>query len=219
MAAFNASYPWTNLSHTETQMMVLNHIVDRRVLYSPLLRDQGSIITSAGLDMAILFASDIYTVRVGNATARNTQFDVMHTGGVIHMVDAVLATFDSDLVRANQAVASAGLADNSFISGPVSVDNCASTQGRAVPPSPPSTDGSEPKAQNSTLITHDATHSGAWLASVPGALGTDSHISSYTQDEPQDTNSAHVAALDVTFLVSAVAVAAANLVSAELTPM
>jgi uncharacterized surface protein with fasciclin (FAS1) repeats len=124
---------------TALAALILNHFVADRAVYSPLLEDQGSMVTMAGQDIA--FSSGNNSVIIGNCSANITQFDIMHRGGVIHTIDAVLTDTADDSSRATQAADSALNSTTSNIAGPVSYQNAASSQGTSVPASVTATDG------------------------------------------------------------------------------
>ncbi|EST09772.1 FAS1 domain protein [Kalmanozyma brasiliensis GHG001] len=115
------------------------HIVASRVVYSPLLIDQGSMISSSGQD--IVFDNAAGTVKVGNFTAKILQTDIIAQQGVIHQIDNVLASTALDVGRATQAQKSAeesidDEAAQSF-TGPVSGKNSITSQGTDVPAAQP----------------------------------------------------------------------------------
>jgi hypothetical protein len=152
--------------------LLLQHVVASRAVYSPLLEGQGSMINAAGQDL--VFDADAQTVRVGDVSVRITQYDIMHKGGVIHYVDGVLASTKYDESRASAAAASAARSANSFVAGPISGVNAASSQGPDLPG--PNADNPESNGfKSSTMQTNDASGgSGA----APGAPGSrDSAIS------------------------------------------
>ncbi|KAJ9477043.1 FAS1 domain-containing protein [Pseudozyma hubeiensis] len=128
-------YVATNPSPNDIPTVLGQHIVASRVLYSPLLIDQGSMISSSGQD--IVFDNNAGTVKVGNFTAKILQTDIIAQQGVIHEIDNVLASTALDTGRAAQAQKSAmesvNAASASVISGPVSGKNAITSQGNDVP--------------------------------------------------------------------------------------
>lgn len=125
----------TQPNPTEIPTILGQHIVASRVVYSPLLLDQGSMISSSGQD--IVFDNNAGTVKVGNFTAKILQTDIIAQQGVIHQIDNVLASTALDTGRAAQALKSAQESVDAekaqSISGPVSGKNAVTTQGTDVP--------------------------------------------------------------------------------------
>lgn len=125
----------TQPNPTEIPTILGQHIVASRVVYSPLLIDQGSLISSSGQD--IVFDNNAGTVKVGNFTAKILQTDIIAQQGVIHQIDNVLASTALDTGRAAQAQKSAQESVDAekaqTISGPVSGKNAITTQGTDVP--------------------------------------------------------------------------------------
>lgn len=169
-----------NMTKEQQESIVKNHVVNVRTLYSPLLKSQDSIITAGGQDM--YFDASTNAIAVGNTRATVTQFDIIHSGGVIHLIDSVLDILAEDDVRANAAVKSAQAGSISFVTGPVSATNCASTQGNQVPPSPPT---SHTPAKNSSLKGTDVTLGGKYVGGVEGALNIGSSIDLNASDDPR----------------------------------
>ncbi|CDU23748.1 uncharacterized protein SPSC_02377 [Sporisorium scitamineum] len=128
-------YVATKPNPTEIPTVLGQHIVASRVVYSPLLIDQGSLISSSGQD--IVFDNKAGTVKVGNFTAKILQTDIIAQQGVIHQIDNVLASTALDTGRAAQAQKSAqasiDAAKAQGISGPVTGKNAVTTQGTDVP--------------------------------------------------------------------------------------
>jgi archaellum component FlaF (FlaF/FlaG flagellin family) len=162
---FRARHP--GISDADLLNTFLNHLIANRVVYSPLLTSQASLITMAGQDMRVTTTrSGVLIVALGAATANIVQTDVMHNGGVIHIIDTVLDDAQTDATRASQAARSSLESADSFISGVVTATNSASSQGVSVPPSPPNSPA--PTAQNSTVTSvFDATEGGA-MTLLPG---------------------------------------------------
>ena len=131
ISKFVASLP----NPTEIPTILGQHIVASRVIYSPLLIDQGSMISASGQD--IVFDNNAGTVKVGNFTAKILQTDIIAQQGVIHQIDAVLASTALDTGRAAQAQKSAQDSVNveqaQTISGPVTGKNAITSQGTDVP--------------------------------------------------------------------------------------
>ncbi|ETS63402.1 hypothetical protein PaG_01685 [Moesziomyces aphidis] len=125
----------TNPNPTDIPTVLGQHVVAARVVYSPLLIDQGSLISASGQD--IVFDNNAGTVKVGNFTAKILQTDIIAQQGVIHQIDNVLASTALDTGRAAQAQKSAEASVDSekaqSISGPVSGKNAITTQGTDVP--------------------------------------------------------------------------------------
>ncbi|KAJ1030476.1 hypothetical protein NDA16_001385 [Ustilago loliicola] len=125
----------TQPNPTEIPTVLGQHIVASRVLYSPLLIDQGSMISSSGQD--IVFDNKAGTVKVGNFTAKILQTDIIAQQGVIHQIDNVLASTALDTGRAAQAQQSAQESVDAqraqSISGFVTGKNAITTQGNNVP--------------------------------------------------------------------------------------
>ena len=145
-----------NPSQQAVQAIVRNHIVAGRAVYSKLLEGQGSMVTMGGQDL--VFEQSNGTITVGQDKARVVQYDIVHHGGVIHTIDAVLGSEESDPARAQQAFDSASASANSFVAGPVSAQNAASSQGKDVPASLP---GALRANVNSTITPFDATSNGS----------------------------------------------------------
>ncbi|PWN33670.1 uncharacterized protein FA14DRAFT_124399 [Meira miltonrushii] len=182
----------SGLSQQTLQAIAQNHVIINRAAYSPLLISQGSLITAGGQDLHVQQrngTNETYTlhVSVGNATAQITQTDVMYKNGVAHVIDSVLFDTTVDYSRANQAAESAKASANSYISGPISDQNAASSQGTDVPPSPPGS--SLPLASNSTVTnTYDATSGGTNPGAIAGAIGVGS-MASVTSSAPSPSGS------------------------------
>lgn len=125
----------TNPQPNDIPTVLGQHIVASRVVYSPLLIDQGSLISSSGQD--IVFDNKAGTVKVGNFTAKILQTDIIAKEGVIHQIDNVLASTALDTGRAAQAQKSAQESVNAQnaqqISGPVNGKNAITSQGNDVP--------------------------------------------------------------------------------------
>ncbi|SJX60174.1 uncharacterized protein SRS1_11488 [Sporisorium reilianum f. sp. reilianum] len=130
-----AKYVATQPNPTVIPTVLGQHIVASRVVYSPLLIDQGSLISSSGQD--IVFDNKAGTVKVGNFTAKILQTDIIAQQGVIHQINNVLASTALDTGRAAQAQKSAQASIDAqkaqSISGPVSGKNAITTQGTDVP--------------------------------------------------------------------------------------
>lgn len=128
---FVASQP----NPTDIPTVLGQHIVASRVLYSPLLIDQGAMISSSGQD--IVFDNNAGTVKVGNFTAKILQTDIIAQQGVIHRIDNVLASTSLDTGRASQAQQSAQESVDAeraqSLSGPVNGKNAITSQGNNVP--------------------------------------------------------------------------------------
>lgn len=171
----------SELSQQDLQAIAQNHAVINRAAYSPLLASQGSLITAGGQDLHVEQkngSDETYSlhVSIGNATARITQTDIMCKNGVVHLIDSVLFDTTVDYSRANQAAESSKASANSYISGPISAQNAASSQGKSVPPSPPGS--SLLTASNSTVTnTFDATSDGTNPGAIAGATGVGSMAS------------------------------------------
>lgn len=184
----------SNLSQQTLQAIAQNHAIINRAAYSPLLTTQGSFITAGGQDLHIQQknnSDETYSlqVNVGNASAQITKTDVMYKNGVVHLIDSVLFESTVDYSRANQAAESAKASANSYISGPISDQNAASSQGTSVPPSPPGS--SSPTASNSTITnTFDATSGGTNPGAIAGAIGVGSVATgSSSASSPSESNS------------------------------
>lgn len=174
VSTFRLRHP--NLSKADVTAVLKNHIISNRVVYSPLLIQQASLISMAGQDMVVTDDSNSSTggmsklrISVGNTSATITQTDLMHSGGVVHLIDAVLFNVQNDASRAEQAIVSAHDSANSYVAGVISASNAASSQGQSVPPSP--SDSAKPLAQNSTVSAMDATQGGKFPAVIAGATG------------------------------------------------
>lgn len=171
----------SDLSQETLKAIVQNHAIINRAAYSPLLISQGSLITAGGQDLHVQRknnSDETYSlqVNVGNSSAQITQTDIMCKNGVIHSIDSVLFDSTVDYSRANQAAQSAKASANSYISGPISDQNAASSQGISVPPSPPGSPS--PTASNSTQTnTFDATSGGTDPSAIAGAIGVGSTAS------------------------------------------
>jgi uncharacterized surface protein with fasciclin (FAS1) repeats len=146
----------SNLTGSSLTALILNHVVANRAVYSPLLKDQGSMVTMAGQDIA--FDSKRNSVTVGSQNATITQYDIMHRGGVIHSIDGVLANDNLNSQRASQAAASALNSTISGVAGPVSVQNAASSQGDNVPASITATNG-QMNANSTVLMSEGSKNS------------------------------------------------------------
>lgn len=138
-----------NLSSSDINTILRNHLVASRAVYSPLLQDQGSMVTMAGQD--IIFDQTSSKLIVGNFQANVTQFDIIHRGGDIHTIDTVLADVELNPSAASQAAQSAARSAISGVAGPISESNAASSQGTDVPASEQSIAGQTNK--NSTTLT------------------------------------------------------------------
>ena len=125
----------TQPNPTSIPTILGQHIVASRVVYSPLLIDQGALISSSGQD--IVYDNQAGTVKVGNFTAKILRTDIIAQQGVIHQIDNVLASTALDTGRAAQAQKSAQESINAEkaqnIAGPVSGKNAVTTQGTDVP--------------------------------------------------------------------------------------
>lgn len=145
-------YTATSPSPNDIPTVLGQHIVASRVVYSPLLIDQGSMISSSGQD--IVFDSKAGTVKVGNYTAKILQTDIIAQQGVIHQIDNVLASTALDVGRAAQAQKSAQESVNAqqarMIAGPVSGKNAITTQGNDVPAAQPGSGANNRAASNNT---------------------------------------------------------------------
>jgi hypothetical protein len=153
----------------ELEAIILNHIVAERVVYSSLLKSQGSMITMGGQDL--IFDSRQGILTVGEHRARIRQFDIIHRGGVIHSIDRVLSSTFKDSHRASQASKSAFRSHNSLISGPVSALNAASSQGDRVPSSD---NEAESGLENFNIHVHvkDLTYNGHRHDAIAGTVYT-----------------------------------------------
>lgn len=152
IAAYVASNPDVDSVVTNQIITVLGqHIVANRMVYSPLLIDQASMVSVSGQD--VVFDNAAGTVHVGEFSAKVIQTDIMAQQGVIHLIDAVLASTARDDARAEQAQRSAAASfdlDRSHsISGPVSGTNSVTTQGKDVPAS-----------QDGSNVNHSADQNG-----------------------------------------------------------
>lgn len=125
------AYLATSPSNVSLSTVIKNHLVLNRAVYSPLLDGQGSLISASGQDIS--FDAGSNTIRLGQDSAKVTQYDIMHRGGVIHLIDAVFSSTTLDQARADQAAQSAQASADPYIAGPVSVENAASSQGSDVP--------------------------------------------------------------------------------------
>nr|UOP57092.1 hypothetical protein [Thecaphora frezii] len=94
ITAFLASKPNT----TELPAVLGQHVVMNRVLYSPLLIDQGAIISASGQD--VKFDNEQGTLTVDGKSARILQADIICSNGVIHSIDAVIASGARRIERA-----------------------------------------------------------------------------------------------------------------------
>ncbi|SAM72064.1 uncharacterized protein UBRO_00224 [Ustilago bromivora] len=94
----------TQPNPTDIPTVLGQHIVASRVLYSPLLIDQGAMISSSGHD--IVFDNNAGTVKVGNFTAKILQTDIIAQQG--ESVDAERAQSLSGPVNGKNAITSQG---------------------------------------------------------------------------------------------------------------
>ncbi|UTT95150.1 hypothetical protein NDA17_005260 [Ustilago hordei] len=94
----------TQPNPTDIPTVLGQHIVASRVLYSPLLIDQGAMISSSGQD--IVFDNNAGTVKVGNFTAKILQTDIIAQQG--ESVDAERAQSLSGPVNGKNAITSQG---------------------------------------------------------------------------------------------------------------
>ncbi|KAJ1603232.1 hypothetical protein NDA14_004866 [Ustilago hordei] len=94
----------TQPNPTDIPTILGQHIVASRVLYSPLLIDQGAMISSSGQD--IVFDNNAGTVKVGNFTAKILQTDIIAQQG--ESVDAERAQSLSGPVNGKNAITSQG---------------------------------------------------------------------------------------------------------------
>ncbi|KAJ1030771.1 hypothetical protein NDA18_002006 [Ustilago nuda] len=94
----------TQPNPTDIPTVLGQHIVASRVLYSPLLIDQGAMNSSSGQD--IVFDNNAGTVKVGNFTAKILQTDIIAQQG--ESVDAERAQSLSGPVNGKNAITSQG---------------------------------------------------------------------------------------------------------------
>ncbi|KAJ1031959.1 hypothetical protein NDA13_002338 [Ustilago tritici] len=94
----------TQPNPTDIPTVLGQHIVASRVLYSPLLIDQGAMISSS--DQDIVFDDNTGTVKVGNFTAKILQTDIIAQQG--ESVDAERAQSLSGPVNGKNAITSQG---------------------------------------------------------------------------------------------------------------
>ncbi|SNX81452.1 uncharacterized protein MEPE_00157 [Melanopsichium pennsylvanicum] len=166
------------------------HIVASRVVYSPLLIDQGSLISSSGQD--IVFDNNAGTVKVGNTTALILQTDVIAQQGVVHLIDNVLASTALDTGRAAQAQKSAQESVDAQqaqqISGPVSGKNAITTQGTDVPAAQEGSGANNRSANDNTDTAGSGQTESAIGNGTNGNNGGTSQANSSSSNGSNDSN-------------------------------
>ncbi|KAN0066177.1 hypothetical protein ACQY0O_000271 [Thecaphora frezii] len=165
ITAFLASKPNT----TELPAVLGQHVVMNRVLYSPLLIDQGAIISASGQD--VKFDNEQGTLTVDGKSARILQADIICSNGVIHSIDAVIASGALNATRAEEAAASAQASidedKSKTIAGPISGKNAITSQGPKVPPAQDGSDANKSPDQNGNSAGTGQTTTGIGLRGAP----------------------------------------------------
>lgn len=151
-------------------LVALQHIVQNRAAFTPLLRTQGSLVNAAGQD--VYYEASNNSVRVGSSWAKIIQSDIISKNGVIHTLDNVLLDSHYNESRSIEAALSARKSFHSPVTGFITGDNAGSTQG----PSVPGPDANNPASdfKNSTVAGND---NGASTTGTDGPAGTGSDTS------------------------------------------
>lgn len=115
-------------------------------------------------------------VTVGNWSAQVLQTDLMATGGVVHLIDSVLGSTTLNQNRASEAANSAKASARSGISGAVTSDNSATSQGNSVPG--PDTNNQGTGYKNATSNANDGSDSGSGSGGNGNGNGNGGRINS-----------------------------------------
>ncbi|KAK4053000.1 hypothetical protein OIO90_004124 [Microbotryomycetes sp. JL221] len=106
------------LNQTAIANVLLNHVINGTVVYSPQIED-GAELTSAGGQPLRFMANDTGVfVMSGNSTARIVRPNIPVANGVVHVIDGVLANPQSDPQAAESAAASASSAAQTATAAP-----------------------------------------------------------------------------------------------------
>lgn len=148
-----------------TTVVALQHIVQNRAAFTPLLKSQGSLVNAAGQD--VYYESSNNSVRVGSSWAKIIQSDIISKNGVIHTLDNVLLDTNYNESRSVQAALSARESFHGPVTGFITGDNAGSTQGPNVPG--PDANNAAAGFTNSTVQGND---NGASTTGTGGPAGT-----------------------------------------------
>lgn len=158
------------INSTNATVVALQHIVQNRAAFTPLLRTQGSLVNAAGQDL--YYEPSNHSIKVGNSWAQIIQSDIISKNGVIHTLDNVLFETNYNESRSIQAARSARRSFHGPVTGFIQDDNAGSTQG----PDVPGPDANNPATgfKNSTVQGND---NGSNTTGSGGPNGTGSDTS------------------------------------------
>jgi len=102
-----ASSTLGTLNETAVSNVLLNHVVNGTVVYSPQIMGGANLTSAGGQMFTFMSNSSGAYVMSGNSTARIVSTDLIVENGVIHTIDGVLANTASDEAAADAAYTSA----------------------------------------------------------------------------------------------------------------
>ncbi|GAA6061355.1 hypothetical protein JCM10212_004836 [Sporobolomyces blumeae] len=96
-----------SLNETTIANVLLNHVINGTVVYSPLVTNGLNATSAGGATLSFTTNSTGVYVMSGNVTAKIIRTDIPVENGVVHLIDRVLANPESNPAAASSAVASA----------------------------------------------------------------------------------------------------------------
>ncbi|WWD22476.1 hypothetical protein CI109_106969 [Kwoniella shandongensis] len=98
---------FSSFNATDQTSVLLNHIINGSVVYSPDLRDGSVYVTAAGQPLTYLSSGSDPFVSVGKYRAGIVRSDIPVSNGVVHLIDTMLVETNDNSQRASEAASSA----------------------------------------------------------------------------------------------------------------